>query len=158
MWPTQTFVIKPTDHPERPYETGVSPTATLALWAQASSRKQYECWMHGISNILELIATFLYSIYQQQAGKTNLFHVRGGRFHTGNTICTFKWIRESKTRPRESLGSLSIGSIHEEIHEIISLSSSQLLVNDMHLIMVMISCSGLLFLHNVPLRIQLCLL
>ena len=46
--------------------------------------------MHGLSNILELIiATFLYLIYHQRARKTNLFHMRGGRFHAGNTLCTF---------------------------------------------------------------------
>ena len=41
----------------------------------------------ALSNILKLQATFLYSIYHQQAGKTNLFH---SRFHAGNTLCTFK--------------------------------------------------------------------
>ena len=49
--------------------------------------------MHGLSNILKLQATFLYSIYHQRAGKTNLFHMRGGRFHDGNTLCTFKYDR-----------------------------------------------------------------
>ena len=60
MRAAQTFQNKPTDHARaisRHYETGVSPTATLSHWAQASSR----------------------------AGKTNLFHMRGGRFHAGNT-------------------------------------------------------------------------
>ena len=32
-------------------------------------------------------------IYHQRAGKTNLFHMRGGRFHAGNTLCTFKRVR-----------------------------------------------------------------
>ena len=74
---------------EIPYETGVSPTATLSHWDQASSRKQSECGTHGLSNILKLQATFLYSIYHQRAGKTNFFHMRGGRFDAGNTLCTF---------------------------------------------------------------------
>ena len=32
-------------------------------------------------------------IYHQRAGKTNLFRMRGGRFHAGNTLCTFKRVR-----------------------------------------------------------------
>ena len=51
--------------------------------------KQSEYVMHGLSNILKLQATFLYSIYQQRPGKTNLFHMRGGQFHAGNMLCTF---------------------------------------------------------------------
>ena len=39
-----------------------------------SSRKQSRCGRHGLSNILKLQVTFLYSIYHQRAGKTNLFH------------------------------------------------------------------------------------
>ena len=58
-------------------------------WGQASSRKQYRCGRHGLSNILKLQATFLYAIYHQRAGKTNLFHMRGGQFHAGNMLCTF---------------------------------------------------------------------
>ena len=77
---------------EIPYETGDSPAATLSHWGQASSRKQSQCGTHGLSNILKLQAMFLYSIYHQRAGKTNLFHMRGGRFHAGNTLCTFKGI------------------------------------------------------------------
>ena len=69
----------------KPFETGVSPTATLSHWGHASSRKQYERGRHSLSNILKLQAAFLYSIYHQQAGKTNLFHMRGGRFHAGKT-------------------------------------------------------------------------
>ena len=57
-------------------------------WGQASSRKQSWCGRQGLSNILKLQAMFLYSIYHR-AGKTNLFHIRG-RFHAGNTSCTFK--------------------------------------------------------------------
>ena len=72
------------------YETGGFPAATLSHWSEASSRKQSECGRHGLSNILKLQATFLYSIYHQRAGKTNLFHMRGVRFHAGNTLCTFK--------------------------------------------------------------------
>ena len=30
-----------------------------------------------------------YPIGVKQAGKTNLFHMRRGRFHAGNTLCTF---------------------------------------------------------------------
>ena len=36
------------------YETGISPTAALSHWGQASSRKQSECGRHGLSNILKL--------------------------------------------------------------------------------------------------------
>ena len=68
---------------ERHYETGDSPAATLSQWGQASSHKQSKCGRHDLSNILKLQATFLYSIYHQRAGKTNLFHMRGGRFHAG---------------------------------------------------------------------------
>ena len=64
------------------YETGDSPATILSHWGQASSRKQSECGRHGLSNILKLQETFLYS-------KTNLFHMRGGLFHAGNTLCTF---------------------------------------------------------------------
>ena len=59
-------------------------------WGQVSSRKQSECGRHGLSNILKLQATFLNSIYHQRAGKNNLFHMRGGRFYAGNTLCAFK--------------------------------------------------------------------
>ena len=72
---------------EIPYETGGSPTATLSHWGQASSRKQSECGRHSLSNILKLQVTFLSSIYHQRAGKSNFFHMRGGRFHAGNTLC-----------------------------------------------------------------------
>ena len=61
-------------------------------WGQGSSRKQSRCGRHGLSNILKLHSTFLYSIYHQRAGKTNLFHTRGGLFHAGNTLCTFKCV------------------------------------------------------------------
>ena len=44
----------------------------------------------ALSNILKLQATFLYSIYPQRAGKTNLFPMRGGRFHAANTLGTVK--------------------------------------------------------------------
>ena len=36
-------------------------------WGQGSSRKQSQCGRHGLSNILKLQATFLYSIYHQRA-------------------------------------------------------------------------------------------
>ena len=90
MRPAQTFVNKPTGHARaistyRHYETGFPPAATLSHWGQASSRKQSECGRHGLSNIPKLQATFLYSIYHQRAGKTNLFHMRGARLHAGNT-------------------------------------------------------------------------
>ena len=65
-----------------------------------SSRKQPWCRRHGLSNILKLQAKFLYSIYHQRADKTNLFHMRGGRFHAFNTWCSFKvypWWRNLKT-------------------------------------------------------------
>ena len=88
---TQTFQNKPTD------QAGAitnwewdSPAATLSHWGQASSRKQSECGRHGFSNILKLQATLLYSIYHQRAAKTSLFHMRGGRFHAGNTLCALK--------------------------------------------------------------------
>ena len=63
-------------------------------WGQVSSGKRSRCERHGLSNILKLQATFMYSIYHQRAGKTNLFHMRGGWFLAFNTWCTFKqqWI------------------------------------------------------------------
>ena len=60
------------------YETGDSPEATLSHWGQPSSRKQPECGRHDLWNILKLQVAFLYAIYHQRAGKTNLFHMRGG--------------------------------------------------------------------------------
>ena len=88
----RTNLSKQTNWPrERYYETGDSPAATLSHWGQASSCKPSECGSHGLSNILKLQATFLYSIYHQRAGKTNLFHTRGGRVHAGNTLCTFNF-------------------------------------------------------------------
>ena len=72
------------------YETGDSPAATLSHCGQVSSCKQSECGRHGLSNILKLQAMFLYSMYRQQSGKTTLFHMRGGRFHAGNMLWTFK--------------------------------------------------------------------
>ena len=56
-------------------------------WGQASSRKQSRCGRHGLSNILKLQATFLYSISHQRAGKTISFSYERGRFHAGNTLC-----------------------------------------------------------------------
>ena len=44
------------------------------LLGSRSSCKQSRCGRHGLSNILKLQATFLYSIYHHRAGKTNLFH------------------------------------------------------------------------------------
>ena len=38
----------------KPFETGVSPTATLSHWGQASSREQSDCGSDGLSNILKL--------------------------------------------------------------------------------------------------------
>ena len=64
---------------------GVPQPPHLSHWGQVSSRKQSACGRHGLSNIEELQATFLYSIYHQRAGQTNLFHMCGGRFHAGNT-------------------------------------------------------------------------
>ena len=58
---------------------------TVRMW-KAQSFKHSETF----GNILKVQATFLYSIYHQRAGKTNLFHMRGGRLHAGNTLGTFK--------------------------------------------------------------------
>ena len=52
-------------------------------------RKQSRCGRHSLSNILKLQAMFLYSIHHQRAGKTNLFHMKGSRFHAFNNWCTF---------------------------------------------------------------------
>ena len=57
----------------------------VGMTIYASSRKQSPMSKARLSNILKLQATFLYSIYHKQAGKTNLFHMRGGRFHAFNT-------------------------------------------------------------------------
>ena len=59
-------------------------------WGQASSRKQFWCGSHGLSNILKLQARFLYSIYHERAGKSTLFHMRGDWYHAFNTWCTLK--------------------------------------------------------------------
>ena len=83
------FQIKPTDHFTK---LGI-PHATATLshhWGQASSRKQSECGRHSLSNIFNLQATLL-QVFNlsptSHAGKTNLFHMRGGRFHAGNMLC-----------------------------------------------------------------------
>ena len=73
MQAAQTFKNKPTDH--------------LRNWGFPS--RQSECGRHSLSNILKLQETFLYSIHHQRAGKTNLFHMRGGRIHARNTFCKF---------------------------------------------------------------------
>ena len=49
----------------------------------------YICHPFGDVHIYYVIHSGIY-IYHQRAGKTNLFHMRGGRFHAGNTLCTFK--------------------------------------------------------------------
>ena len=83
---------KPTDYTGGGIMKLGNPTHQSAAlyWGQASSRKQSRCGRYGLSNILKLQATFLYSIYHQRAGKTNLFHMRGCQFHAFNTWCTFK--------------------------------------------------------------------
>ena len=50
MPPAHTFVNKPTDYARYLKK----PTATLSHWGQASSRKQSECGMPGLSNIVKL--------------------------------------------------------------------------------------------------------
>ena len=46
---------------------------------------------------------FLYSIYHQRAGKTNLFHMRWGRFHAFNTSrCTYKVYTDNLLWPNEN--------------------------------------------------------
>ena len=113
MWAAHTFVnIAQLTRWEALWNWGFpsdhTPTAELSLplelvtissawrvqpyWGQASSRKQSPWGRHSLSKILKLQATFLYSIYHQRAGKTNLFHMRGGRFHAFNTWCTFNVI------------------------------------------------------------------
>ena len=120
MWTAQTFVNiaqltimklgipRPPHSPiaelPLPLEVETSACQVQPYWGQASSRKQSRCGRHGLSNILKLQATFLYSIYHQRAGKTNLFHMRGGRFHAGNMLCTF------------NMGELRYIS-HDNIHE-----------------------------------------
>ena len=84
MQATHTFQNKPTDHARGIMKLGIPQPPHYPIGGQASSRKQYECGRHGLSNILKLQATFLYSIYHQRVGKTKLFHMRGGRFHAGN--------------------------------------------------------------------------
>ena len=71
MRAAQTFQNKPTDHLRN---WGFPSGHTIPLGSYQAS-------------ILNLQATFLYSIYHQRAGKTNLFHMRGGRFQAGNTLC-----------------------------------------------------------------------
>ena len=90
MQAAQSFQNKPTDH-----ETLDSPATRLSHCSQASSHKQSESGRPGFSNILKLQAMFLCLNYHQRAGKTNLFHMRGARFHAGNTWCTFNCITEN---------------------------------------------------------------
>ena len=99
MRAAQTFQNKPTDHTRGIMKLGNSTHHTgecIPYWGQASSRKQSQCGRHGLSNILKLQATFLYSIYHQRVGKTNLFHMRGCRFHVFNTWCTFNTLSLSE--------------------------------------------------------------
>ena len=75
--------------PHKPFETGVSPTAKLSHWGQATSRKQPECGRHGLSNILKLYEqrSCIQSITNDQVKLIS--YERGCRFHAGNTWCTF---------------------------------------------------------------------
>ena len=83
MQAIQTFQNKPTDH----LRNWGFPIRVILYYY---SCKQSECGRHSLSNILKLQAMFLYLIYYQRAGKNNLLHMRGGRFHAGNTLCIFK--------------------------------------------------------------------
>ena len=71
MQPAQTFVNKPTDHARCLTKLGVPqpPHYTIGV-KRVRVYRQSECGMHGLSNILKLQATFLYSIFHQRAGKT----------------------------------------------------------------------------------------
>ena len=91
MLPAQTFVNKPTDYarylmklgfPQLPhYPIGVkrvhinSPNGEGTVFQTFWNYKQHSC---------------IQLLYHQRAGKTNLFHMRGCRFHAGNTLCTFQ--------------------------------------------------------------------
>ena len=74
MRATQTFQNKPTDHARGVTKLGIPQPSH---WGQVTSCKQSKCGTHGLSNILKLQAMFLYSIYHQRAGKTNLSYERG---------------------------------------------------------------------------------
>ena len=50
----------------------------------------WKAWAFKHSKTTTVQDMFLHSIYHQRAGKTNLFHMRGGRLYAGNTLCTFK--------------------------------------------------------------------
>ena len=57
----------------------VTISSAWKLESAAPSGYQVRCGRHGLSNILKLQGMFLYSIYHQREGKTNLFHMRGGQ-------------------------------------------------------------------------------
>ena len=65
-------------------------TTDLATGLMTNQRKQSalsKAWSFKHSKTIQ--AAFLYSIYHQRAGKTNLFHMRGVDFIHFNTCCTF---------------------------------------------------------------------
>ena len=73
MRAAQTFQNKPNDHVR-----GITKLGFPSLYSPNVEGTVFQTFYL-------LQATFLYSIYHQRAGKTNLFHMRGGRFHAGNT-------------------------------------------------------------------------
>ena len=94
MRSAQTVENKPTDHARGITKLGIPQPPHYPIGVKRVH--QSECGRHGLSNILKLQATFLYSINHQRAGKTNLFYIRGGRFHAGNMLCTFNTMLTSE--------------------------------------------------------------
>ena len=88
MRAAQTFQNKPTDHL---LNWGFPSRHTIPLGSSRTrSRKQSECGRHGLSNILNYKQRSCIQIITNEQVKLMSFIMRGGRFHAGNTLCTFK--------------------------------------------------------------------
>ena len=88
MQATQTFQNKPTDHARGITQLGILQPPHYIQ--EGSSEWRARSFKHSKTTGNILVFNFT---YHQQADKTNLFHMRGGRFHAGNTLCTFKFNR-----------------------------------------------------------------
>ena len=80
---------------------------------------------------------FLYSIYHQRAGKTNLFHMRGGRFHAGNTLCTVPPLGHDV--PELTLLKANISEVRSLLHYCVHSETSVAVASGMGLRSVMTS-------------------
>ena len=67
----------------------------------------WECLSIPLSNRGPISAKF--DQIRQFLSLTNFFHMRGGRFHAENTLCTFKLYRGLRGHPGLGLLGLSVG-------------------------------------------------